>query len=285
MPGLVFLSESRAFLIDARDPSHIDLVTRRTAHEVAHQWWGHSVTPAVVPGASTIIESLPRYSELLVLDKRYGRGQVRRSLQFELDRYLAGRAADKNTEVPLTRVTDQAYLYYGKGAIVMNALKELLGEETLNRALRNFVAAQSGPGHQPKIDDLLREIEAVTPPENRALVNEWTRDVILYDLSLTSATTRRLPDGRFEVTMQVNVHKSRSDERELPVNESIEVGIFTTDPDEANDALHLAAHPLHSGANTITVIVDKQPSFAAIDPYLTRIDRNRFDNVKAVATR
>jgi len=287
MPGLVFLSESRAFLIDARDPSQIDLVARRTAHEVAHQWWGHSVTPAVIPGASAIIESLPRYSELLVLDKRYGRGQVRRSLQFELDRYLAGRAGDEKTEVPLTRVTDQAYLYYGKGAIVMNALKELLGEETLNRALRSFVAAQSGPAHQPKIDDLLHEIEAVTPPENRALVDEWTRGVILYDLNLPSATSRRLPDGRFEATMQVNVHKSRVDEHELPVNEPIEIGLFAADPDvaAANDILHLAAHPLHSGANTITVIVDKPPSYAAIDPYITRIDRNRFDNVKPVAAR
>jgi ABC-2 type transport system permease protein len=287
MPGLVFLNESRAFLIDARDPSQIDLVARRTAHEVAHQWWGHSVTPAVVPGASTIIESLPRYSELLVLDKRYGRAQVRRSLQFELDRYLAGRAADEKTEVPLTLVTDQAYLYYGKGAIVMNALKELLGEATLNRALRSFVAAQSGPAHQPKIDDLLHAIEDVTPLESRALVNEWTHDVILYDLSMTAATTRRLADGRFEVTMQINARKSRADEHELPINESIEVGLFTTDPDDAvaNDILHLAAHPLHNGANTITVIVDKQPSYAAIDPYLTRIDRNRFDNVKAVAAR
>jgi ABC-type transport system involved in multi-copper enzyme maturation permease subunit len=287
MPGLVFLNESRAFLIDPRDPSQIDLVARRTAHEVAHQWWGHSVTPAVVPGASAIIESLPRYSELLVLDKRHGRAQVRRSLQFELDRYLSGRAADEKAEVPLTRVTDQPYLYYGKGAIVMNALKELLGEETLNRALRSFVAARSGPARQPKIDDLLQSIEAVTPLENRALVNEWTRDVILYDLTMTSANTRRLADGRFEVTMQVNAQKSRADEHEIPINESIEVGIFTTDPDDAsaNDVLHLAAHPLHNGANTITVIVDKQPSFAAIDPYITRLDRNRFDNVKAVTSR
>ena len=280
MPGLVFLNENRAFLIDARDPSHIDLVTRRTAHEVSHQWWGHYVTPAVLPGASTIIESLPRYSELLILDKRYGPGQLRRSLQFELDRYLGGRVADKNAEVPLTRVTDQAYLYYGKGAIVMNALKNLLGEETLNHALRNFVAAQGGPNHQPRIDDLLRAINEVTPPEHRALVNEWTHDVVLYDLTMTSANARRLADGRFEVTMQVNVRKTHGDERELPVDESIETGIFAADPDEAKDALHLAPHHLHSGANTITVIVDKEPSFAVIDPYITRIDRNRFDNVK-----
>jgi ABC-2 type transport system permease protein len=284
VPGLVFLSESRAFLIDARDPSAIDLVTRRTAHEVAHQWWGHYVTPAVVPGASTIIESLPRYSELIVLDKLYGRSQLRRSLQFELDRYLGGRAADKDPEVPLSRVDDQAYLYYGKGAIVMNALKSLLGEETLNRALRSFVVAQGGPVHQPRIDDLLRSIEDVTPAADRALVNEWTRDVILYDLGMTSATALRLPDGRFEVTMQVTAHKSLADEREVSMNESIEIGLFTNDPDDASakDILHLAPQALRSGTNMISVIVDKEPSFAAIDPYITRIDRNRFDNVKRV---
>jgi ABC-2 type transport system permease protein len=284
MPGLVFLNEHRAFLIDASDPSHIDLVTRRTAHEVAHQWWGHYVTPAAAPGASTIIESLPRYSELLVLEKRYGRAQVRRSLQFELDRYLGGRTSDKNAEVPLTRVTDQAWLYYGKGAIVLNALKELLGEETLNRGLRSFIAAHAGPTHQPKIGDLLQSIDEATPPAYRPLVAEWTGDVILYDLTMTAATTRRRPDGRFEVTMQVTAHKSRDDNYELPLDEPVEIGIFTAGPDDAaaNDTLHLAAHPLHGGANSVTVIVGKQPAFAVIDPYITRIDRNRFDNVKAI---
>jgi len=116
------------------------------------------------------------------------------------------------------------------------------------------------------------------------LLNEWTRDVILYDLGMTSATSRRLPDGRFEVTMQVTVHKSRDDGRGLPFAESIEIGLFTVGPDDASakDTLHLSPHTLRSGANAISIIVDKEPSFAAIDPYITRIDRNRFDNVKRV---
>jgi hypothetical protein len=65
------------------------------------------------------------------------------------------------------------------------------------------------------------------------------------------------------------------------------LGIFSADPDAAtaHDILHLAAHPLHNGANTVTVIVDKQPSSAIIDPYITRIDRNRFDNLKPVTAR
>jgi ABC-2 type transport system permease protein len=291
MPGLIFLSENRAFLIDARDPSRLDLITRRTAHEVAHQWWGHNVAPADAPGATAIVESLTKYSELLALEKTSGRAGVRRSLTYELDRYLAGRTDDREPEVPLARVTNQDYLFYGKGAIVMTALDDLLGRPTLNRALRAFVAEQAGPGHSPTFDDLMRHLLAAAPPTDHALINEWMRDVVLYDLQVTSATSRRLSNGRFEVTMSVGAHKSRVNpngrETALPMAEEIAIGIFTSDPDDAgNDAtLHLGRHLLHDGVNTITLVVDRQPAFAAIDPYLTRLDTNRVDNMKKIDDR
>ncbi|MEA2239849.1 MAG: type transport system permease protein [Thermoanaerobaculia bacterium] len=289
MPGLIFLSESRAFSIDARDPSRLDLITRRTAHEVAHQWWGHDVAPADAPGATAIVESLTKYSELLALEKTSGRAAVRRSLSYELDRYLAGRTDDKQPEVPLARVTNQDYLFYGKGAIVMRALDDLIGRPALTRALRSFVAEQAGPGHSATFDDLMRNVLSVAPAADQPLINEWMRDVVLYDLQVTSATSRRLPDGRFEVTMTIAAHKSRVNpnglETALPLAESIAIGVFESDPDNAGDdaTLHLGHHLLHEGANSITVLVSRQPAFAAIDPYLTRLDRNRSDNVRKVA--
>ncbi len=45
LPGVVYLSEDRAFLIDAAARGRIDLLTKRVAHEVAHQWWGHQLSP------------------------------------------------------------------------------------------------------------------------------------------------------------------------------------------------------------------------------------------------
>jgi ABC-2 type transport system permease protein len=291
-PGFVVLSENRTFLIDARDPARLDLVTRRTAHEVAHQWWGHLVAPPEASGASTIVETLAKYSELLILEKKYGRASVRRSLSEELDLYLAGRTDDDRPEVSLARANGQPYLFYRKGAIVIYALKDLLGEEPLNRALRSFVAAQGGPGRKPGIDDLLRELENAAPAEQKGLVSrsiaEWMRDIVLYDLRLDSAKTRRLADGRYEVTLKVSASKDRvnasGSETALPFDEAIDVGIFTTDPDDAapDATLHLARHTLHGGPNTLAVIVDKPPVFAAIDPYVTRVDRNRFDNVRKV---
>jgi hypothetical protein len=40
--------------------------------------------------------------------------------------------------------------------------------------------------------------------------------------------------------------------------------------------------PVHSGKQTVTVVVDKRPAYAGVDPYNKRIDRNSDDNVRAV---
>ena len=47
----------------------IDYVFYVTAHEMAHQWWGHQVTAANVQGSTMLIESLSQYSALMVMEK------------------------------------------------------------------------------------------------------------------------------------------------------------------------------------------------------------------------
>jgi ABC-2 type transport system permease protein len=277
-PGVIFLGENRGFLIDARDPNRLDLVYRRVAHEVAHQWWGYTLVPADAPGAALLTESLTKYSELLALEKAYGREQVRQSLTYELDLYLSGRTSESGAEPPLLRVDDQSYLYYRKGALVLYALKDLLGENAANAAFRNLLREKGGPDGRPTSADLLRHLHAIAPPAQHALINEWLTDVVLYDLSMNSARARRLASGKYEVTMHVMAAKHRANEQILPLRESIDIGLFSAD----DKTLYLKKHALRGGAQNITVVVDKEPLFAAVDPYLCRIDRNRFDNSRRV---
>src|SRR5688500_3862564 len=103
-------------------------------------------------------------------------------------------------------------------------------------------------------------------------------DVVLYDLTLESASSRRLPDGRYEVTLRVSAAKQRANDQPLPMREMIDIGIFSND----DKALHLAKHALHAGTQDITVIVNQEPLSAAVDPYVCRIDRNRFDNSRRI---
>ncbi|PYQ29950.1 MAG: hypothetical protein DMF56_09495 [Acidobacteria bacterium] len=271
--GLIVLPENRTFLIDARDPRRIDLVTRRVAHEVAHQWWGHRVAPPDAPGASAIVESLAKYCELLVLEKKYGRDVVRQSLAYELDLYLAGRVAPgplpSSSEVPLSRCADEPYLYYRKGSIVMYALRDLLGETTFHRALRNFANEQGGAGHQPHFADLVRHIQAVAPPQHHRLIDQWLNDIVLYDIRLTSTSVKPI-GNRYEITMTVDTN--------LRFDESIEIGLFARD----ETPIVVAHQPLHRGRNTVVMIADKKPDLAIADPYFTRVDVNRFDNQKTL---
>jgi len=282
--GLIVLPEHRSFLIDARDPRRLDLVTRRVAHEVAHQWWGHRVGPPQAPGASAIVESLAKYSELLVLEKKYGRAVVRQSLAGELDLYLTGRTSDPSAEVSLARSINQPYIYYRKGAIVMYALRDLLGEANFHRALRNFADEQGGPGRQPRFADLARHIHAVASPTQRAILGPWLDGIVVYDLRLTSATISECggsaaalravatpPHSYTCVTMQVEAGPLRQEE-------PVEIGLFTLD----ETPIAVAHHTLRAGRNTIVMMADKEPKLAIVDPYITRIDGNRFDNEKRV---
>ena len=77
-PGLIAFTEDRGFLTDPRDADRLDLVSRRVAHEVAHQWWGHTARPTGGPGDVFLVESMAKYGEQKVIRALYGEGQVAR---------------------------------------------------------------------------------------------------------------------------------------------------------------------------------------------------------------
>ncbi len=125
--GLVYLTEDRGFLTDLRDARHVDLVSKRVAHEVAHQWWGHLLDPADVEGSLTLVETLTRHADLRVLESLQGEEALREVHAYELGRYLSGRAELGEREPSLERVAGEAHVFYSKGALVMASVEELLG--------------------------------------------------------------------------------------------------------------------------------------------------------------
>src|SRR5690606_2064129 len=72
-PNTVPYSESFGWAADFSDPNDTDYAFYVTAHEVAHQWWGHQVTPSFTRGANQISESMAEYSALMVLEHAYGK--------------------------------------------------------------------------------------------------------------------------------------------------------------------------------------------------------------------
>ena len=193
-------SESIGFVQHWKNPTKIDVATYVTAHEIGHQWWGHQLVPSDQQGASMLVETFAQYSALLVMEKHYGKEQVRRFLKYELDRYLRSRGGAVLEELPLDRVEDQDYIYYRKGSVAMYWAKEALGEDVVNGAMRQLLAEHAFKGAPyPNTTDFLKILRAQSGPANDQVITDLFEKITLLDLKATNATAKRLPDGKYEV--------------------------------------------------------------------------------------
>jgi hypothetical protein len=290
--GTVPYSETYGFIADFQKPETMDHVTGTTAHELAHQWWAHQITGADMEGSSVLSETLANYSAIIMLRKFRGEHQIRPVLQFTLDRYLAGRGVG-GYEPPLARVETESWVSYQKGALAMYLLQERLGEDAVNRALRNLLQRYRFKGAPyPRSIDLVEALRAeARTDEEQHLITDLFERVVLYDLRVTEPTAVRRTDGKWDVTVPVEARKyevdGRGAETETTLAERIEVGLFTAEPGvDGFDATHVIAmerRPIRSGAQVLRFVTDRRPTHAGLDPYGYYIDRNSRDNVRRLA--
>ena len=288
--GTIPYSESIGFIADLRDTTNIDYVFYVTAHEIAHQWWAHQVIGANVQGATVLSESLSQYSALMVMEREYGRDHMRQFLKYELDRYLSGRGGEVVEELPLYRVENQQYIHYRKGSLVFYRLREEIGEETLNRALRRFL--QDKGYQQPPYTtsaELVAYIREEAGPEHDQLITDLFEKISFFDNRVQEASARKLDDGRYEVTLDLHAAKLYADgegnETPTDIDDWVEVGVFgesRTGEESDQPVLYLERHRITEADPTITVVVDAEPYEAGFDPYNKLIDRVSVDNRKRV---
>lgn len=280
-------SERIGFITDLRNEDNIDPVYYVTAHEVAHQWWGHQVGAANVQGSAVISESLSQYSALMVLEKKYGDKMIRKFLKYELDRYLRGRSSESIKEMPLLRSENQQYIHYQKGSVVMMAIKDVLGEAKLNANLKAFLARyQYRNDPFPTTLDLVSYLEQGTDEAQARFIDESFNDITLYDLRLTNAVMTTLPDGKTQVDLSIyasrKVASGKGEETEQPLDAIIDIGAFSADPDKLKDdkqVLLIEKHRLVSGENKLTITLAEKPSYVGVDPFVKLIDRDTKDNI------
>ncbi len=288
-PNTIPYSEAIGFAADLRDDKRIDYVFYVTAHEMAHQWWGHQVVGANMQGATILVETLAQYSALMVMEDAFGEEKMRRFLKYELDNYLQSRGGELIEELPINKVENQGYIHYRKGSLVMYALKDVIGEDKVNLALRNTLSKWGFRNHLfPTSMDLIAEFRAVAEPEHQDLITDLFEKIVIYDLKVTETEVAEVDEG-FEVTMTVAAAKFEADgqgeETEVALDQALDVAVFAKDTEELGDddlppALHFERIRITDGEQTFTFTVSEQPGRVGIDPYVKMIDRNPDDNVK-----
>jgi len=289
-PGTMPYSESIGFIAKMDKPDDIDMVYYVVAHEMAHQWWAHQVIGANMQGATALSEMLAQYSALMVMEKEYGRDMMRKFLEYEMDRYLRARGRELLKERPvLTVEAEQGYIHYQKGSAVMYYLKEMIGEDAVNRALRKIVqkfAYAQAP--YPTSHDLVDALREETPENLRYLVKDLFEEITLFGNRTTLAKARKLGDGKFEVTIDVETKKFKADEKgnetEVPVNDFVEIGAFAKPGKDQRygKALYRERIQMKTGKGQYKFTVSEEPEKAGIDPFRLLIDRLPEDNLKKV---
>ncbi|MEM1327486.1 MAG: M1 family aminopeptidase [Bacteroidota bacterium] len=288
-PGTMPYSESIGFIANLTDEKDIDGVYYVVAHEMAHQWWAHQVIGSNMQGATMLTETFAQYSALMVMEKKYGADKMKQFLKYEMDRYLRSRGSESEKELPLLRVEDQGYVHYRKGSVIMYALKEYIGEDSLNTALRRFaeeVAYQEPPYTTTLV--FMDELERVTPDSLSYLLDDFFRTITLYGNRTTEATYKELPNGKYEVTLAVESLKFRADstgkETAIPIDDYIEIGVYkeAEGDQKYGSPIYTEWKRITQENNTFTIIVDEEPYEAGIDPRFLLVDRMPEDNLRRV---
>ena len=289
-PGTMPYSESIGFIASIEKPDDIDMVYYVVAHEMAHQWWAHQLIGANMEGATSMSETLAQYSALMVMEKEYGRDTMRKFMEYEMDAYLRSRGTERLKERPLMRVeANQGYVHYRKGSVAMYYLREMIGEDAVNRALRKLLTQYGyAPAPYPTSWMLVNDLREQTPPQYQYLLKDLFEDITLFSNRATKATAKKRADGKFDVTVEVETHKYKANEKgaetEVPVDDWIEVGALAAPEKGKHYGQVLARQLVHmTGTHgTYTFQTAAMPDKAGIDPLLLLIDKVPDDNLKPV---
>jgi len=168
-------------IIREQRPSVEESLEWGVAHLIAHQWWGAAVgnNPA---REAVLDEAMASWSALLYFREIYGAQKAAIVLQdqlqgvYRLYRTFGGEDMDANRPSRDYRNTFQyAAVVTTKGALMFVQLQQLLGEEKLLAAFRNYYKANLF--EIAELDDLRGALIAEAPIEQRRMVarafNRW----------------------------------------------------------------------------------------------------------------
>ncbi|MBC7862676.1 MAG: hypothetical protein IAF38_06850 [Bacteroidia bacterium] len=291
-PNTIPFSEGIGFImkVDKDDPESIDMPLYVTAHEVAHQWWAHQVIGADVAGSTLMSETMSQYSALMVMEKEYGKQQIKKFLEYELNRYLIGRATESRKELPIMFAENQQYIHYNKGSLVMYALRDYIGEDTLNAVLKRYIkkVAYQEPPYTTSLE-FVNYLKQTTPDSLKYVITDLFETITLYNNSIKDLSYKQLSNGKYKVSITVNSVKYRADslgtQKEIPINDYIDIGIFAEKIDtkgkKSEKELYLKKMKVTKLNQVFEIIVDEKPSKAGIDPYNKLIDRTPQNNTRA----
>ena len=270
-PDLLAFAETAGFRFD-RDPS--DALFAAVAHETTR---GLELISADVPGSPFLVESLAEFTTLMLLEKERGSKAVRRYLKRNTRTYLLARARDESPEPPLRLVEEQGYLRYQKGGHAMYALRAYIGADAVHRALATLLRRAHAGSRYVVFEDLYRELQAVTPPEYRPLLDDLLARVVIFDSQITDTRAAGVADNAFRLDITAELRRfvinEHGRERPSAMPTPVLIRVFG----QHDRILYRKVHTIERETH-LSIDADARPSRVDTAPNHWLIDRNISNN-------
>jgi hypothetical protein len=268
--------ERESWNIDMRDPGVPDHIYYITTAAVAEQWWGQMVEPNHTVGSTIISEGLPKYTALMLTKKKYGDKGLNKELERWRNDYYWGRRTNWTPEQDLLHA-NRWFQFSPKTVLVLYGLQGLMGEDSLDAALRSFkeeFAFRNG-GPYAGTQDLYRALDAHVPDSIHYFLEDSWKKVCLYDNRILGATTTPLSGDMYKVNVKLDIQKvyfdsAGTDHPVAGMHDYIDIGVKGSN----GEVIYLHRYKFSSGAQDLEITVKGKPGAVQIDPHGYLLSRN-----------
>ncbi|HWB28310.1 MAG TPA: hypothetical protein VG738_22715 [Chitinophagaceae bacterium] len=292
MAGTDAFSENFGWNANFTSPSQWDYCYYSAAQQLAKQWWLVQVAPNHTKGSRVITDGLSKYAAILMMKKKYGADNIRNIISSELDGYLWGRGRTVKDQNPLL-TANRWNEWDNKVGIALYGLEDLIGEDSINTALREFYNTYAFKTKAPYAGskDLYYYLKKHVPDSLQYYLKDTWEKITFYDNKVDSVTSTSLGNNKYRVSFTVSTSKTYEDsdgnETQAAMNDYIDIGVFAVDSQNKKgfmqtNPLYLQKCKLTQGEHHFEIIVTGKPASVGIDPLLKLIDKNPGDNIRGL---
>lgn len=158
---------SKAFMVDSlgfNDRNYVNV----NAHELAHQWFGNTVT-AKTDEDHWLQEGFATYYALLAEREIFGADYYYWQLYQSAEQLKA--ASDEGKGESLFNPQASSLTFYQKGAWALHILRELIGDVPFKTAVKNYL--EKYKFQNVSTEEFLNEVKAVTQTDISPFVKDW----------------------------------------------------------------------------------------------------------------
>lgn len=165
-PQIMEISHRLGFRARPEAGAGFSQVYRRAAHETAHQWFGHLLGHGIPDENAFLVESLAKYAELVLIERRYGKEAMQALVRFERDRYRRETLDPDQPVMPLIDAEAPEDMY-SRATLVFACLRARVGDRPIINALRGMAERSAETLTPVRSIDFVEAVKASVSPDFR----------------------------------------------------------------------------------------------------------------------